>query len=97
MVLVSPSAVVCGVFVVQTVKSEVDKVKANRESVMTMNCTVKVSKANTQEMKIVCGSKTELVSLPKRFASMAGSVQLFCGVKVAAIEEVAAVAVNELV
>ena len=46
-------------------------------------------------MKIVYGSKTKLVSLPKRFASMAGSVQLFCGMKDTALDKVAAVAVNE--
>ena len=58
-----------------------------------INCAVKTSKANSEEMEIVCGSKTKLVSLPKKFKIdmlVASSVELFCSVKDIALEEVGA-------
>ena len=81
-------------------KFEVDKAKESGEGVAIINCAVKASKANSEEMEIVCGSKTKLVSSPKKFkvdTSMAGGVQLFRGARDVVLEEVAAIAVNERV
>ena len=54
--VVSPSAIVHGVFVGES-----------GEGVVIINCAVKASKANSEEMELVCGSKTKLVSSPKKF------------------------------
>ena len=81
-------------------KSEVDQAKESGKGVAIINCAVKTSKANSEEMEIVCGSKTKLVNSPKKFkidTLVASSVELFCSAKDMALEELVHETVNECV